>query len=251
MFRIPALLFSALLLALFVLPSTAMAQDFRFPVQGFLTDDAGAPVHGNVDIRFRLYDDEGNSVHQEIAEIAVNQGSFRYYLGSSTEAGEELDPALFEAYQALELGIRVGSDDEMTPRMAIERVPFAAHAARADHALSADEADYALEAGFADVAATAEDIQGGVPIYRITNSLCFETTGTLSFSSTCRVQNRDLDSCPACEGTLTTRKIRSCDGTCGCATNFLIFCPVGQICDNRSYGASCPNERVGRLVPDP
>lgn len=230
MFRYTPAFLAALFLALLMLPATAMAQDFKFPIQGFLTDDAGAAVNGTVDIRFRLYDANEDVVHQEIAEITVTEGSFRYYLGSSTESGEELDADLFTQFQALQLGIRVGSDDEMSPRMAIERVPFAAHATFADHAL---------------VAAVAQEPEDYETVYRVTNSLCFETVGTLSFSSTCNVQNRNLDACPACGS--FERKIRTCNGSCGCAQGLMIACFGDQICDNRSYGAQCPNEPVGRV----
>ena len=86
--------------------------------QGQLTDAAGNPVNGNVDITFRLYDvPEGGTplweeAHTGANAVPVEGGLFHVLLGS-------LNPIPSDVWShddALYLGIQVESDPEMTPR---------------------------------------------------------------------------------------------------------------------------------------
>ena len=89
------------------------------PIQGRLADASGNPLTGNYSIRFRLYDaSSGGTVMCEDTDmVAVTDGLFSAYMDfcdSSDINGRQLW-----------LGIRVGTDAEMTPRQAIYPVPYA------------------------------------------------------------------------------------------------------------------------------
>jgi hypothetical protein len=92
--------------------------------QGRLTDpDTGEPVDdGSYTMAFRLYDVEsgGSWLWSETKDVSVQGGVFSTALGDT----EALDPGLFNG-QALWLGIKVGADDEATPRQPILPVAYA------------------------------------------------------------------------------------------------------------------------------
>jgi len=99
------------------------------PYQGLLTDATGTRVNGSVNITFSLYtvQTSGTPIWTEThTGVNVNKGAFNVNLGSATPfpAGT-FDTPVF-------LGITVGNDPEMTPRILIGSSPFALHAADAD-----------------------------------------------------------------------------------------------------------------------
>ena len=210
--------------------STAGADEIPavYPIQGFLTDDEGQPIDGEVDIRFRLY--EGDDVHhQEIVAVQVSQGSFLHYLGEE----ETLDPEFFAQFSSLELGIKVGTDNEMSPRLKVGSVPFAARAAMADHAIHAD---------------SATSVDGSIPIYRVTNLFCEETPGTLMFTDKCYASQRNVNSCSNTCGTGETRR-RNCAGDCICVSLFLCPIAIDTNPNPRCNTPRCDNTEVGQIVP--
>jgi hypothetical protein len=108
------------------LPASAEAPPF-IPVQGFITDLAGAPAAGPLSIHFRLYDaaSGGATVHQErFAEVPVQAGTFTVYLGDQVPLPLEI----FRDHTLLWLGMQVGDDEELTPRVQLGAAPFAAFA---------------------------------------------------------------------------------------------------------------------------
>ncbi len=210
--------------------STAGADEIPavYPIQGFLTDDEGQPIDGEVDIRFRLYD--GDDVHhQEIVAVQVSEGSFLHYLGEE----ETLDPELFAQFSSLELGIKVGTDNEMSPRLKVGSVPYAARAAMADHAIHAD---------------SATSVEGAIEIYRVTSPYCEETRGTLSFSDRCYARQgiTCTNSCGSNEVPM-----RGCDGNCTCVSSLLMCAGIidGPAPDPRCRVPRCDNTPAGQLVP--
>jgi hypothetical protein len=91
----------------------------RIPIQGRLTDAGGNPLNGTYSIRFNLYDaaTDGSVVWGTTSSVEVNNGLFNSEIRdliSSDINGRQLY-----------LGIKVGTDDEMTPRQAIYPVPYA------------------------------------------------------------------------------------------------------------------------------
>jgi len=95
--------------------------------QGRLTDAAGNPLTGTYNMTFCLYDvaTGGTSLWCESQTVNVTYGVFNALLGS-------VNPISSSAFngQNLYLGVRVGSDSEMSPR---KRVVSAGYAFKADN----------------------------------------------------------------------------------------------------------------------
>ena len=89
------------------------------PIQGRLTDAAGHPLAGPYSVTFRLYNASagGTALCEDTQSLAVADGMF------STAMDHCLNYQI-DGTQ-LWLGIRVGSDAEMTPRQPIYAVPYA------------------------------------------------------------------------------------------------------------------------------
>lgn len=101
---------------------SAMAENVSnfFPVQGMLTDKVtGLPIDGNRTIRFALYNSAtgGSPLCQSNTQVTVTEGFFEAVL-------DGCDVEDFNGEERY-LGIKVGSDEEMTPRQPLLPVPFA------------------------------------------------------------------------------------------------------------------------------
>ncbi len=125
-----------LALLVLALPAVAFADSpTELPIQGVLTDDAGFPIDGTVDIRLALYTQpEGTvPVFAEDTVVTANQGHFVVYLGRV----EPLDWSITRDNSALFLGITVDDDSEMA------RIPVAttAFAGWADYSGNAETLD--------------------------------------------------------------------------------------------------------------
>jgi hypothetical protein len=90
--------------------------------QGFLSDTAGVGLSATENIRFALYEDSvsGGHVWMETQSVEIEDGLFSVYLGSQTA----LPDSIFDTPE-LYLGVKVGDDDEMTPRHLIGSAGFA------------------------------------------------------------------------------------------------------------------------------
>jgi hypothetical protein len=88
-------------------------------VQGRLTDASGAPINGPVTVTAAIYDASagGTARCTDSDTVAVTNGLFTMAMDFCTAADFNGD--------ALWLGIKVGSDLEMTPRQEIFAVPYA------------------------------------------------------------------------------------------------------------------------------
>jgi hypothetical protein len=108
--------------------------------QGILTDSGGLPINGTPDLTVRIYADSTAGATALWTEphtgVQVDDGLFNVILGSVTT----IPDSLFEEAERW-LGITVGVDPEMTPRMRITSVPWA---------LRADVAEYSLSGGTGD-----------------------------------------------------------------------------------------------------
>jgi hypothetical protein len=156
-------LLAGLLAAL--LPAAVRAQAPAYvPVQGFLTDVDGAPVDGDTTLTFSLYvgDLDEDPVYSEQQVVLVEDGFFTVYLGQV----EPLDLALFGDSAPMYLGVAVGDEAEMAPRLALGSVPYAGYAQHAGDArtlggMSADDfraaGDGVAWADLTDVPAGLED----------------------------------------------------------------------------------------------
>lgn len=124
--RIPAFLVIA---AAFLATGTVTAQiPQTINYQGYLTNSASQPVNAAVNVTFRLYAAAagGLPVWEETQSgIGVIDGVFNAVLGSATPFGLAFDATYF-------LGVQINTDTEMTPRRALNAMPYALRAVTAD-----------------------------------------------------------------------------------------------------------------------
>ena len=122
-----ALLFSAVLM----LVATVARADVPalMSYQGRLQNSSGAPLDGTFSISFAMYDaaSGGSAVWTETQSVVVNEGLFIVLLGAVTPMPTDLFSAPVRY-----LGIKVGTDPEMTPRRQIVAAAYARHAQSAD-----------------------------------------------------------------------------------------------------------------------
>jgi hypothetical protein len=105
--------------------AAAAAVPARVPVQGYLTDANGDPIDGTTQIEVRIYDvsSGGAAWFTESHAVDVDRGELTVYLGSV----QNLDLSGFAGGAAF-LGITIVGEAEMTPRLTIGSVPYAAYA---------------------------------------------------------------------------------------------------------------------------
>lgn len=150
--------------ALFAFTAQVQAQvPDTIPVQGVLTDDDGVPLEGSHDVTFSIYDAEsgGTLLWSEVQTVMVDRGSFTAYLGKVAT----MDLSIFSG-QTVYLGIKVGSDDEMTPRLQFGTVPYAARAAECDSVPTGSVMFFdlpACPAGWSEMVALRGRVPVGIP----------------------------------------------------------------------------------------
>ena len=90
--------------------------------QGRLYDQSGNPISGTLSVVFSLYAaaSGGTAVWSETQSISVTAGYFMVQLGSVTPFGT----SAFDGTVRY-LGVKVGTDAEMTPRASVASVPYA------------------------------------------------------------------------------------------------------------------------------
>jgi hypothetical protein len=118
-------------LLLLFLPITLFAQLPRtLPYQGVYTDTLGNPKgDGTYTFTFRLYSvsSGGSALWTEIKDLQVKKGLFETRLGDTTPFGAGLT---FDTQYYL--GVKVGADPELSPRVALLPVPSSLFAAKSD-----------------------------------------------------------------------------------------------------------------------
>jgi len=105
--------------------------------QGVLEDQAGQPVpDGNYQVTFKIYTvpSGGTALWSEAQTVAVADGIFSTLLGGSQPLSLGFDVPYW-------LGVRLGSDPEFTPRVALAAAPYAL---RAQVAEVGEDADWAI-----------------------------------------------------------------------------------------------------------
>lgn len=247
--------------ATLLVSSTAFAIPAVVPVQGVLTDSDGAAIDGDTPITFTFYDGGGTSLWTETFSVSVENGFFAVGLGAGNTA---LDLTIFEQNDAIELGIKVGSDDEMSPRMDVGAVPFAARSTWSDEAFNAaalegqtladldtrfieDAADTVDSSNIVDGTITTADVSSPVELYVVDSLFCEQEAGTVMNKDWCYARQDAVSSCGnSCS--VSEFRVRQCDGSCGCRARLL--CPIGVPCDPRGSWPRCSNQPVlGNALP--
>ncbi|MBN2058087.1 MAG: hypothetical protein JW782_04780 [Candidatus Saganbacteria bacterium] len=121
------------LLSTILVASSLASVPGQISYQGILKDSAGSPLTGSYSMTFTLYDaaSGGTSVWTETQSVSVEAGLYNIQLGSVST----LSASVFNGSTRY-LGVKVGSDAEMTPRVVMVTVPYAYRAAIADTALT-------------------------------------------------------------------------------------------------------------------
>ncbi len=99
--------------------------------QGYLTNPAGKPIQGTLPMVFSLYSQEaGGAVlwTETHADVPVTNGVYNVILGSVT-------PIALDFIAQYYLGIQIGSDPEMIPRLPLSSVGYSFRAGTAEQAL--------------------------------------------------------------------------------------------------------------------
>ncbi len=132
-------LFTLVMIAVLLWAQSAGAVPFRtesaastgtIAYQGRLANSAGAPITDTLSMSFRLYSavTGGTPLWSEQWSgpngVKVSDGLFNVMLGSLTPIAQ----SVITGNSNLFLGITVGTDDEMTPRVQLGSVPFAVQA---------------------------------------------------------------------------------------------------------------------------
>lgn len=87
--------------------------------QGLLTDDAGAPIaDGTYALTFRLYRQDGTLIYEETQSLPVAAGRVSARIG----AMYGLYPEYFTV--PLLLGVQVGAEPELVPRIPLDAAPY-------------------------------------------------------------------------------------------------------------------------------
>lgn len=107
------------------------------PYSGHLTAIDGTPVTGSVSLTFALYTQPASTttLWSEAHHLSVAGGYFSVVLGDISGGGTPFPPGVWNGAPRY-LGVTVGSDPEMTPRLAVASVPYALLANPTPHALS-------------------------------------------------------------------------------------------------------------------
>ena len=128
--RTLTILTTAALAAIATANADAAVPDFMTQ-QGRLLDATGAPINGELSFVFSVYDapTAGTVLWTETTNVTLADGFFSVQLGAATA----LDPAVFDG-STLYLGVRVGADEEMSPRQSLVSTPYAFAANTADNA---------------------------------------------------------------------------------------------------------------------
>lgn len=111
-------------------PALATTSTAGIPYQGRLADKNGAPLTQTVNMIFRLYAaaSGGSPLWEEqwtgANSVQVSDGLFNVMLGSLTP----IPQTVITGNNNLFLGITVGTDSEMSPRVQLGSVPFATQA---------------------------------------------------------------------------------------------------------------------------
>jgi len=164
------------LIALVVLVASGEAQVPRtISYQGFLCDTTGQPKpDATYALTFRLYDaaSGGTVIWIEQKDLATKQGLFSTQLGDLVPFGQDVTFA-----GQYWLGIQVGTEEELSPRLSLSAIGNSFRAMKSDTALYAD---YAVRAARTDTAAYASVAgSGGSNPWQISGNDIYYNNGSV------------------------------------------------------------------------
>lgn len=184
--------------------------------QGQLTDSTGAPLDTTVSMVFTIYDSPGAVVgiwYSGIQTVNVENGLFTYQLGSVNRLADDIFTDTLRW-----LGIKVGSDDEISPRTKLTSVPYAYHALRADTSgFANDIADGSVTNSKLAAASVTDDklADGAVTNAKLANLAV--TSGKIADQavSTTKIADESITSIKITDGTIQFGDINQNGATSG------------------------------------
>ncbi|MFP4598419.1 MAG: hypothetical protein ACLFVJ_09205 [Persicimonas sp.] len=177
--KLTKMIFVAALVAL-IFPATASAQvPGDVPVQAFLTDDDGVPVDGTVTVTFSIYDSAsgGSALHTEEQTLDADAGALTAYLQPDLE--------IFDTQEDLYLALAVDGGAEMSPRLKLATVPYAAIAGNASTLQGQTADDFApsdYQPNWDDITDVPDDVE---TTYSAGSGVEIDSNDTISLNSSC------------------------------------------------------------------
>ncbi|MCX5751277.1 MAG: hypothetical protein NT099_06390 [Candidatus Saganbacteria bacterium] len=161
------------LLILMCLGTMAWSIPGQISFQGVLKDAAGHSVNDNLSIVFTIYDaaSGGSSLWTETQSVSVEGGLYNVSLGASTP----ITATVFNGSTRY-LGVKVSTDSEMTPRIALLSTPYAFRAAVVD--TISDES--VTTAKIVDAAVTNVKLAGSITGAKFATNISISTTGIVT-----------------------------------------------------------------------
>ena len=142
------------------LGASALAQGISnyMPYQGFLSDSAGQPITGIVNIEFKLYEGEldADSVWSDTIQVQVRNGSFSVYLGSEDNSIKDY----LTSGRAHYLSISVDGQPALSPRQRLGSLPYAFLSYNASRLDGHPASDFVTQADIVNIGAglSADDV---------------------------------------------------------------------------------------------
>ncbi len=149
----------------------------RINFQGRLTDTSGFPVQDDTyQMTFSIYASStgGSSIWSETQNVATTDGIYSVVLGLINE----IDPDDIDGNRYL--GVKVGSDSEMTPRQLLTAVPFSFKAADSERLSGQSATDFAA----ADHGHSFTEITGTVTDGQVPNTITINHASTAGDADT-------------------------------------------------------------------
>ncbi len=208
-----------LILASLVLISSSIAgvpQEINY--QGYLQDASGTAIDTTVDMTFKIYDSPtatSDLWNEDQTNVSVEAGIYNVRLGSV----DTIPMSVFQDGLTKYLGVTVGTDTEMTPRLPIVAVPYAFRAASAEVATTAltanTVADSSITAAKLNVAAI--DSSGKIPSISTACFVSLDGSQLTNLStataiadntvSTAKISNLAVTAAKIADTTITSAKI--------------------------------------------
>ena len=130
----------SILIMLFTISAYAVPMNISY--QGFLLDNNGSPINGDVTITFNLYatDIDNQSLWTEThSDVKVTDGIFNIILGTERAFTNDLfDSDLY-------LGISIDGSSEMSPRRQLTSTAFSMRAREADYVKGSNISDHSID----------------------------------------------------------------------------------------------------------